>query len=343
MGNFYIGSKNGTSGICKYSKDFYDLILREKNYIFLDIEEYNDIPSKISIHDNIHFEIGIFQKKEIRILFNLLKSGYNNVTVTLHDPPLIKYPFYEFQNAFLNKISKFFDVYFNSGGAVNAYLKKIRTIYVLSEKGVNIVKRKYNLDNVKFLPHILNTCEIAESKNINHNFIYLGFIGKNKGIEYSLQLHQNILLTHPHIKYYVVGKAIGKAADYYRFLKDRYYKNVEYLGYLSDEELAKVFDNATFAPLFFKNYKFYYPFSGSILYALKKRKIVLTNNVNTTSELIENGKNGFIFSGDLKKDTRSFIKILENEKLQKNILDEIPLFLKSKFNKDVVNQYFKID
>lgn len=343
MKNFYISTKNGTSGICKYANDFYELILKEKNYIFLDCLENKDIISQVSIQDNIHIEIGIFQKNEIEILLFLLRSGYENITITLHDPPLIKYPFYSFQNRFLNKVSKFFDLHFNSGGVLNNYLKNIKMIYVLSEIGVKIVKQKYRLNNVKFLPHILNTNEIEESQNLNNNFIYLGFIGKNKGLEYSLQLHQNILLTHPNIQYFVVGKAMGKEVDYYNYLKNKYHKNVEYHGYLSENQLSKVFENATFAPLFFKSYKFYYPFSGSILYALKKGKIVLTNDINTTSELIENGKNGFIFTGDLHGDTKTILKILKDKTLQKSIKDQIPLFLKNRFSAEIVNQHFNIN
>lgn len=341
MRNFYISTKNGTTGICKYSNDFYNLILKEKNYIFLDSGiELDHIISALSVNDNIHIEIGIFQKNEIEILLVLLKSGYKNVTITLHDPPLVKFPFYEFRNPFLNKVSKFFDLHFNSGGAVKAYLKNIKVIYVLSEKGVEVVREKYRLNNVKFLPHIINTSEIEPNQNIINNFIYLGFIGKNKGLEYSLQLHQNILLTHPNIKYFVVGKALGKEVDYYNYLKNKYHKNVEYYGYLPENQLNKIFENAIFAPLFFKNYKFYYPFSGSILYALKKGKIVLTNDINTTSELIENGKNGFIFTGDLHKDTKTLLKILKDKILQKKIIDEIPHFLEKRFSAEIVNQYF---
>ena len=61
MKNFYISTKTGTSGICKYANDFYELILKEKNYIFLDSLENNNIISQVSIQDNIHIEIGIFQ------------------------------------------------------------------------------------------------------------------------------------------------------------------------------------------------------------------------------------------------------------------------------------------
>ncbi len=342
MKNFYIGSKTGDSGICKYTYDFFELFLKQKDYRFLDTHnDFNNIISKLSINDKIHLEIGLFQKKEIKILLYLLKLQYKNITITLHDPPLFKFPFYEFKNSFLNKISKFFDLYFNSFNAINPYLKNIKYIYVLSQKGVNIVKNKYNLKNVLYLPHIVDVEKIEYSNTPNNNFIYLGFIGKNKGIEYALQLHQNILLCHPNTKFYVVGKAMGNEVLYFNYLKNKYHKNIEYLGYLSENELNKIFDNATFAPLFFNSYKFYYPFSGSILYALKKGKIVLSNPTNTTLELIENGNNGFIFTGNLAVDTQNLLQIFEDTNKLEKIKNEIPVFLKNKFSATEVNQYFK--
>lgn len=341
MKHFYISTQLGTSGICKYANDFYNLVLKDKNYIFIDSNtDFDTIISQLSVNDKIHLEIGIFQKKEIQILLYLLQSNYKNITITLHDPPLIKFPFYAFKNQFLNKIAKFYDIYFNSGNAINKYLKKIKTIYVLSHKGVAIVQQKYKLQNVQYLPHIIDTNNIETSTSNNQNFVYLGFIGKNKGIEYSLKLHQNMLATHPHIKYYVVGTAMGTELAYFNYLKKTYQQNVYYLGYVSNDKLAAIFADATFAPLFFNSYKFYYPFSGSILYSLTKGKIVITNNTNTTGELIQNGKNGFIFTQNLAHDTQTLLKIFKNPNLLHNIKAEIPRFLNTHYSITAVNNYF---
>ena len=342
MKKFYISSKKGISGICKYSIDFYDLILKEKGYQFIESSDnLKDIQSIIALNDHVHIEIGMFSKNEINILFDLLKANYNNISITLHDPPLVKYPFYEFKNQFLHKVSKFYDKYFNSGGAVNKYLKKIKLIYVLSHKGMEALKNRYKIENVQYLPHIVNINEIEKCTNTTNDFIYLGFIGKNKGIEYSLQLHQSILKTHPTVKYYIAGKALGHQIHYYNYLKEKYSTNVEYLGYVDEEKLIKTFRNATFAPILFNSYKFYQPFSGSILYSLKKGKIVLTNNVNATSELIEDGKNGFFLSGELEKDTDLLTSIFKNKLLQETIGAEVSRRLIENFSEKSVNNNFK--
>src|SRR5215471_2018687 len=191
MKKFYISSIKGNSGISKYSQDFYQLVLKDKGYIYMDSgEDLITILSTISSRDQVHIEVGIFQQKEIEILFTMLRANYRNITVTLHDPPLVRYPFYQFKNNILNNISKLYDKYANSSGAAKPYIRKIKTIYALSKKGVESIKKKYGVSNVCYLPHIVNTGEMSNNDSINKNFIYFGFIGKNKGLAYALELHQ---------------------------------------------------------------------------------------------------------------------------------------------------------
>ena len=324
MNYFYISSTNGLSGICKYSLDFYDLILKDRGYIMMDSNQHlTTIMSAVSSRDHVHIEIGIFQNKEIEILFTMLNAGYGNVSVTLHDAPLVKYPFRQFDNPFLNRLSKFYDKYINRFNAVLPYLKKLKAIYVLSHKGVDVIKKMYRIDNVFFLPHIVDTSEVQKGEIKSNNFIYFGFIGKNKGIEYSLQLHQHLQIQRPEIKFYVVGKALGKESAFYKSLKAKYSKNVHYLGYVPENELNDVFGNATFAIHMFRDYRFFWPLSGSILYSLKKGKIVLTNNVNTIPEIIDDKRNGFYLSGNLKKDSEILNGFIENRTLLETVNNEV--------------------
>jgi hypothetical protein len=161
MKKFYISSKEGF--IYKYSYDFYQLVLKEKGYIFMNsAESFATIFSTISSKDHVHIEIRIAQKKEIEILFLMLKANYKSVSVTLHDAPLIKYPFHDFRNSFLNRLSKFYDKYISGFKAATPYIKKVKSIYVLSQKGLEAVKRKYRVEHVYYLPYIMDTAAIDE-------------------------------------------------------------------------------------------------------------------------------------------------------------------------------------
>lgn len=320
MRKFYISSLDGPSGISKYSSDFFRLVLKEKGYILVNSNQpLSDILSQVGSRDRIHIEVGIFQKNEINLLFAMLKANYKNVSVTLHDAPLLKYPFYEFKNPFLNNLAKLYDHYGSRFSSAKPFIDKIKSVYVLSHKGLEAVRSKYKTENVHYLPHIVDIKEIERSTESCNNFIYFGFIGANKGIEYSLQLHQQLLAYHPDIQFYIVGKPIGKQVLFYDYLRRTYKENVHYLGYLEEELLKDVFNKATFALQLFKNYRFFWPFSGSILYSLKKGKVVLTNNENSISEIIEDGKNGYFLSGTIEKDLKKLRNYISNKELLEKV------------------------
>lgn len=338
--NFYISSHDGNSGISKYSRDFYELILRDKGYIHVDSSNtFSDILSAVSSRDNVHIELGIFQKKEIEILMRMLKANYHNVAVTLHDAPLIKYPFREFKSSLLNKASKFYDIYLDNFGQLQPYVKKIKKIYVLSRMGAASVTKTYQATNVHYLPHVVNLNELTRPEYSNKNIIFFGFIGPNKGIEYSLKLHQRLLNeTQEKIKFFVVGEPLVGQKLFYESLKKKYKNNVDYLGYIAEENLSDIFQNASIALMPFKNYRFFYPFSGSILHSLKHGKVVFTTKVNTVSEIIEDGKNGFYLSGQLSKDAVLMIQILNSELRTKKISMEAHNYILNNHSPEVIKK-----
>jgi glycosyltransferase involved in cell wall biosynthesis len=245
MNQFYISSREGSGGITQYAKTFYNCVMKPAGYTFIDsANDRVSILSKISSRDKVHIEIGIFQKREIEILFSMLNANYKEVSITLHDPPLLKYPFREFENPILHNLSKLYDKYLNGIGAAGPLLKKIKNIYILSQKGVAEVKAKYGINNVHYLPHIIDTNKFSGESPLPRNFLYFGYIGPNKGLEYSLELHKNILKYYPHTQFYVIGGTIGKQQEYYKNLQKKYTENVHYLGYVKEDQLQKIFSMA---------------------------------------------------------------------------------------------------
>jgi glycosyltransferase involved in cell wall biosynthesis len=342
MKKYYISSITGQSGICKYAHDFYTLVLKEKGYLFIDSsDDLFWILTIISAADHVHIEIGIFQTKEVQILMAMLNAGYNNIDVTLHDAPLLKYPFHTFTNPLLNKLSKFYDIYINQFACSAPYLKKIKRIYVLSLKALVLMQSKYQLDNIHFLPHVVDTSEIISSKTDNNNFIYLGFIGRNKGIEYALQLHQQLLTIYPDSNFYVVGKALGKEQEFLHHLMKKYTVNVHFTGYVADEVLDEMFGQATFSLMPFKAYKFFMPFSGSILYNLKKGKIVFTCDTNAVSEIVSEGKTGFFLSGVIKEDVDTIAVVMRDKAMQHGVKKSVTGYLIHNHAASVVSSYLQ--
>jgi glycosyltransferase involved in cell wall biosynthesis len=342
MKHFYISSYKSSSGISRYANDFYRLVLQERDYIHLDSSlHYSEIFSAVSSRDHVHIEIGIFQKKEIEILMRMIRARYRHITVTLHDAPLIKYPFYDFKLPVLNKVSKFYDLHWDNFSAITPYMRKIERIYVLSKKGTAVVRKKYHINHVHYLPHVIDVNEVRRNETINNHLIFFGFIGPNKGIEYSLRLHQELLKrTGVDTQFYVVGTAIGRQKAYYEQLKSKFTQNVHYLGYVEEDELNHIFDQATIALLPFKDYQFFYPASGSVLRSISKGKLVVTNKVNTVPEIIKDGETGVYLSGNVYKDAETLTYITERKYLISSIIEEAQNFILKNHSAAKVTELF---
>jgi glycosyltransferase involved in cell wall biosynthesis len=332
----------GNSGISKYASRFYELILKPKGYVHVDSEDsLTSIFTRVSSQDTVHIEIGLFQNKEIAILLLMLKAGYKNVSITLHDAPLLKYPLKSFANPILNNFSKFYDRYISGFKNATPYIRNINTIYVLSYKGLQASSKIYKTNNFIFLPHIVDLQEkVIHPAASNRNFLYLGFIGKNKGLEYALKLHADIVRQNPGVQFYIAGTAIGKQMKYFNYLKKKYVRNVHFLGYVPDEELNRIYQRTRFALLLFKDYRFFYPASGSILTCMNHGKIVFTNRVNTIPEIISDCENGVFLSGQQKEDLKKITALLDNPDLQDKISENALTYLNAAHNTAMVEEHY---
>ncbi|WP_145995336.1 glycosyltransferase [Macromonas bipunctata] len=311
---YYICNTQSKSGIARYAENIHRYILKDYGYKLIDPSCVTELSYEHLLNGVFMFELGSNQFSESAALNYVLKCGGRNISVTLHDPPFITFPYFHFKNKYVNKISKAFDYYLNTFGIQSRILRLCSSVYVLSHKGATELIRRHNLNNVKVIPHlVVDVLESVEIKSLNNNIIYFGFIGPGKGIEYALQLHEEITKTIPSSVIYVVGEPInndGKA--YLSYLKRKYINNVQYLGYVNEEQLHEVFGCATHVFLPFKNYKYILPFSGSLLYGMKKGKLLWTTKVNCVDEIIENDVNGQYLSGNIIEDAEKFYNLSRN-------------------------------
>ena len=152
------------------------------------------------------------------------------------------------------------------------------------------------------------------------DILYYGFIGPNKGLEYALALHSKIRIGNPSIRMYVVGQvADSKSQLYFDSIKAKYIDGVSYLGFVQESELDNTFSSVSHVFLPFLDYKYYCPFSGSILAALCRGRIVWTNPVNAVNEIIENEINGRYFTGDTSNDAEIFLSLLSRREELKQL------------------------
>jgi glycosyltransferase involved in cell wall biosynthesis len=338
MRKFHVGPFNGQSGISKYASDFYDLVLSDRGYIALDTD---NALQTITNDDVVHIEIGTFCDPEIDLLYLLLDRGHKKIDVTLHDAPFIKWPYYKFRNRLVNNFSKFVHLYLRNFFIGDSVFKRIRRIYVLTHRGFALMRSRYGISNVAYIPHIVRTSILPNSMNISPNLLFFGFIGKNKGLDYALRLHESILANHPDIMFYVIGGATNpECLAYLDSVKSRYQKNIEYLGFVDELNLNAIFNKASVAILPYSDYKSVVPASGSIIKAMSLGKIICTTNVNAVSELIEHGETGYFLTGDYTHDVKLICDILSSPKNMMRIFYNSINFLIKNNHPDVVGAAF---
>jgi glycosyltransferase involved in cell wall biosynthesis len=140
-----------------------------------------------------------------------------------------------------------------------------------------------------------NPVRIPSGHNNNNRGSYLLFIGRlsrERGIETLM----NVMKELPHISLKVAG-----TGDY---PKDNIPFNVEFLGFKRHEEVERLIEGARY--LLFPS-EWYEPFGLSIAECLSLGKPVIASRIGAIPELVEDGKNGFLFE---VKDTEGLIGIV---------------------------------
>jgi len=333
-------------GISKYGSSFYNSILLYRGYIYLPLSKDDNIDyllKEIQNDDLVWFEIGLASSLELSFFKKLVKKGNTNLVVTIHDSPFLEYPIlrskYYFINIFYKLIQivflrKPFDHFFYK------YLKFTKYIFTLNPKGKRLLEKRFGLKNIYSIKHILTDIGIPEEKNYSKpQILYFGFIGKNKGLEYALELHEKINLHDDNIfSMKVIGIGIDqKSNNYLDTLKKKYINNVEYLGYVNDEELDQLMkeDNVVFLPT--KDYRFICPTSGSVLNSMKKLNIIFTNDVNSNSYIIKDSENGFFLTGNIQKDVLKVKELLSSEEKRRRIAKNIHADLTQNYSKNAID------
>ncbi len=321
MERYYISDLSGNGGISRYAHHFYHHILAPLDYTHVDSRmDPADILSRISSEDTVHIETGIFSAQEQEIIIRMLGSGYKRIRITMHDPPLFRYPSVRTRGFLSTKMVKLLDRYLGGQRKFSSALEKLECIYVLSNKGKDVMQQCYRVDNIRVIPHVVpEPTRPGKAMPGQPDFIYIGFLGKNKGLEYAIDLHARLQTTYPGSKFRVAGTALGASDSYTRSLLRRSHAHVEFLGYVTDDQLDDICRKSAFAFQPFRNYQGYVPVSGSILYCMQKGSLVLTRPVNAIPELIRDGYNGLFLSGNAEQDAERITEVWTNQETYQHI------------------------
>lgn len=171
------------------------------------------------------------------------------------------------------------------------------------------------LSKLSIYIHLLST-KPAPPFSDRPYILYIGSIREHKGIEYLCQAMMPIVKDYPDIDVIIAGKG-----DYY-FDKSEYESNTHFLfinRFIKDEELASLISNSTAVVCPYKDATQ----SGVIMSAFALNKPVIATNVGALSEMMENGRHGYLVAPKdcqaLEAAIRKIIQPGISEKMSKNI------------------------
>ena len=205
-------------------------------------------------------------------------------------------------------------------------------IIVLSEEWYDFFK---NLVEQEKLVVVYNSIVVPDDfeKNINTNSIlFLGRIGKRKGIYDLIEVIEKVIPKYPNLKLYIGGD--GEVEKLKKIIKERNLENnVEYIGWTSGEKKNNFLRNVSFYIL--PSYNEGMPMS--VLEGMAYKNITISTNVGGIPKVIEHEKNGIIIEpGDKEKMEMYILHLLEDEKFRKKLSDEARKTIVEKFNIEVI-------
>ena len=308
---YHVFDSNPKSGINHYARDFHELVLEPLGYKVLDPAAVTgDWLARCGELAVFHFQLGAIESATRIAQTAMLRSGKGVADATLHDPPFLTFPYFDFKAPLLNRLSRGFDWYLRSFGIQSSVLRQLRRTYVLSEKGrISLVARS-GVEAIR-IPHIVNPRAIWPSAVANSpDVLFFGFLGPAKGIDYALRLHERMLVDFPELQMHVVGDAPGPAGRaYVDGLRRRFTRRVTFHGYQPSDRVDAIFASVRHVFLPFDQYRYLNPASGSVINALRRGRVVWSTPVNAVPELIVHGDNGMLLTRDLEADAKAFLQL----------------------------------
>jgi len=190
------------------------------------------------------------------------------------------------------------------------YYERLIDVYITPSKFVKdtLVAWGYPESKITVLPHFGNYDSFPYSFTYNSQDPYIVFSGRlapEKGVKYLVEA----LKSMPEVKLKICGegpeeKALRKTVKDYRM------RNVEFMGYLGQQDLSRVIRDGQFVVV---PSTFAEPFGLVTTEAFAYGKPVIGARRGGIPEIIEEGKTGFIFETQNVKDLTEKIKKLWNK------------------------------
>ena len=168
----------------------------------------------------------------------------------------------------------------------------------------------------------------ANIKKDIYNILFVGSLNIRKGLSNVLPVLADILNTNEKISFTIIGDGYEKQ-KIIRFLKKyKIFNRVNILGYVKHNDLPFFYNKAAFTivPSLLE------PFGFVNIESLSCGTPVIGSNIGGIPEIINNGKNGFLFNINDKMNLKSIIEnLIGNKKLINKLGNKVIETVKKKF------------
>jgi glycosyltransferase involved in cell wall biosynthesis len=221
------------------------------------------------------------------------------------------------------------------------YPKKILSNYVDGVVGISNFILEKHIQNGYFPKALKNVIYNPISTNqikrtIKKQNIVLGFLGRleqAKGIEFLLEKYSKLNL--PNTQLLIFGKGVNK--EYENNLKVKYNQNyIIFKGFMKPEEIYPQIDILIVPSLWNE------PFGRIVPEANSYGIPVLVSNKGGLPELVQEGKNGYVFDSDTKDDFKEKLDLIIKKYKEQDFKFDITQFKQENIIKGYINVYKKL-
>ena len=223
-------------------------------------------------------------------------------------------------------------------------LQKCNGIIAVSEFTGNLTKKLFKLkSNFTVIPNAIDITQFEVLPFANHSeiILYFGTLIRKKGLLELPFIFNEVVKKNPNAKLILVGKDASdiktKSSSTWQLMiplfNKKAFENVSYLGSVPYVEIKKTIHEATVCV--FPTFAEALPVSW--LEAMAVGKPIVASGIGWASEIIDNGKNGFlVHPSSHKKFANKVVTLLNDKELQNSFGKEARIKVSSHFSTTVV-------
>jgi len=249
------------------------------------------------------------RNKEWELLQIMLNANYLNVAVTLHHPEWFRETAKNGKNSLQAALAGLYYHTLGKSHIAEKYLKKIKNIYVLTKTEKERLESFFKIDNVRYLPRIVNPILTEQFTYKGSNIFCQSASLEKEGIYYLLRLHKNLQISFPDTKLFL---AISKrvSPEKIESFQRKYNRNVVCIQLPGKERINNMLKECAFTIIVEEERNLLV--ERSLLYYFQQGQIILTGKKEGLTDLFCDNSAALHLSGNLQQDVAVFASLLSD-------------------------------